>query len=54
MPCPQKLPYHANITRKIVSAGCYIDVSHSKRSINLQMKTSCYLQKVRIKVANCN
>ena len=33
MLCPQKLPYHAYRTRKIVSAGRYIDVSLSERSI---------------------
>ena len=53
MICPQKLPYHAYITLKIVSAGRYIDVSHTEHSINLQMKTTCYMREVNIKLANC-
>ena len=53
MICPQKLPYHAYITRKIVSAGRYIDVSHTEHSINLQIKTTCYMGEVN-KLANCN
>ena len=51
MVCPQKLTYHANRTRKILSAGCYIDVIHTEHSINLQMKTTCYMRVVSIKLA---
>ena len=54
MICLQKLPYHAYGTRKIVSEGRYIDVSHTEHSITLQMKTACYMRELSIKLANCN
>ena len=50
----QKLPNHAYRTRKIASAGRYIDVSHTEHSINLQMQTICYMRKVSIKLAIMN
>ena len=48
MLCPRKLPYHAYRIFKIVSAGRYIDVSHTEHSIHLQMKTTCYMREVSI------
>ena len=48
---PQKLLY---ITLRIVSAGRYIDVSRTEHSTNLQMKTTCYMREVCIKLANFN
>ena len=36
-------------TCRIVSAGRYINVRHT-----LQMKTTCYMRKVSIKLANCS
>ena len=35
-----------------MSAGRYIDVSHTEHSINLQMKTACYMREVSIKLDN--
>ena len=51
MLCPQKLPYR---TRRIVSAGRYIDFSQTEHSTNLQMKTTRYNREVSIILANCN
>ena len=45
MLCPQKLPYHAYRTRKIVSAERYNDVSHTEQGIHLQMKISSFCGK---------
>ena len=50
---PQKLSQHADRTRISVSVGRFIDVSHSEHSINLQMKTTCYMREVSIKILNC-
>ena len=36
-----------------MSAGHYIDVSHTEYSMNLQMKTTCYMREVSIKLAYC-
>ena len=41
-------------TRKLVSSGRYIDVSHTEYNIHLQMKTTCYIREFRILLANCN
>ena len=54
MLCLQTLPCHAYGTRKIVSEGRYIDVSLTEHSMTLQMRTTCLLQELSIKLANCN
>ena len=48
---PQKLPYR---TRRIMSAGRYIDVYQTENSTHLQKKTTCYMREVSIKLDNCN
>ena len=49
MLCPQKLPLRTHI---ILSTGRYIDVSQTIYSTHLQMKTTCYMREVSIKLAN--
>ena len=48
---PQKLP---NRTSRVVSAIRYIDVSQTEHSTNLQIKTTCHLRAVSIKLVLCH